>query len=127
MPLIGSPAAEEMRAKWDARREPGTGCHHLSGFAVESSPATTGSGYVDEEPTCGGRVGGQLACATHSGLSFLCAQIAVRSLFFVHSFSGYRRRGEVICNIGWKMRLLAKVIVSTACRWISASAKAILI
>ena len=90
---------------------------------VESSPATTGSGYVDEEPTYGGRVGGQLACATHSGLSFLCAQIAVRSLF---TFSA-DTVDEVICNIGWKMRLLAKVIVSTACRWISASAKAILI
>lgn len=101
LPPIGSPEADEMRAKWDARREPGTGCHHLSGFAVESSPAI-GSGCVDEELTTsfvmntyGGRVGGQLGCATDLGLSFLCAQITVRSLFFVHFFSGYRRQGDL--------------------------------
>eukprot|EP00434_Breviolum_minutum_P033403 symbB.v1.2.029555.t1/scaffold3245.1/size65031/1 len=102
LPPIGSQEAMEMRAKWDARREAGCRFQSLQGFAI--GPVQEASGPVDSVAapevsfvmnTYGGAVVGQLACAQDYGLSFLCAQINVRSLFFVHFFSGYRRRGDL--------------------------------
>ena len=102
LPPIGSQASMEMRAKWDARREAGCRFQSLQGFAVGPDREVPGPVDPSSEPvvsfvmnTYGGTVVGQLTCAQDYGLSFLCAQINVRSLFFVHFFSGYRRRGDL--------------------------------
>lgn len=102
LPPIGSPEALEMRAKWDVRREAGCRFQSLQGYAVgpvQEPPCPVNPPAVPEVSfvmnTYGGAVAGQLACAQDYGLSFLCAQVNVRSLFFVHFFSGYRRRGDL--------------------------------
>ena len=102
LPPIGSSEALEMRGKWDARRDAGCRFQSLQGYAVgpvselpcpRDPPAPPTSSFVMN--TYGGAVVGQLGCAQDYGLSFLCAQVNVRSLFFVHFFSGYRRRGDL--------------------------------
>ena len=102
LPPIGSVDAAIMRNKWDARREGGTRHHQLAGFAVTQTSEEGSPNDVAPCPfrpfvmnTYGGKVVGQLGCAQEWGLSFLCAQINVRSLFFVHFFSGFRRQGDL--------------------------------
>ena len=102
LPPIGSADIAIMRAKWDAKREGGTGHHQMAGFAVTPDLNDRPHGNDAHCPfgpfvmnTYGGKIGGQLGCAQEWGLSFLCAQINVRSLFFVHFFSGFRRRGDL--------------------------------
>ena len=102
LPEVGSVDALIMRTKWDERRDPGTGLLQLRGFAVGNTadcslPLPQGSGGLVSfvMNTYGGKIDGALGCAQEQGLSFLCAQINVRSLFFVHFFSGFRRRGDL--------------------------------
>ncbi len=102
LPPVGSLGAFVMRAKWDARREPGTGHHQLRGYVRGDvndgrlEPVQRNSQAVSfVMNTYGGKIEGLMGCATEYGLSFLCAQVQVRSLFFVHFFSGFRRQGDL--------------------------------
>ena len=102
LPPIGSIGAFVMRAKWDEKRAAGTGHHQLRGYVVgDVGHGQHGQGH-DHAPlasfvmnTYGGKLEGLMGCAQEHGLSFLCAQINVRSLFFVHFFSGFRRQGDL--------------------------------
>eukprot|EP00438_Fugacium_kawagutii_P014390 Skav221730 [mRNA] locus=scaffold542:386404:395994:+ [translate_table: standard] len=101
LPPVGSPEAQYMLAQ--SRSRPGNldpAYHNLFGFCATDTPMTGGVWWHDQDlpsfvfQSSGGPQRGDGRLDQH-GLAHIYAKLHIRSLVFVHFFSGYRRDGDL--------------------------------
>eukprot|EP00435_Cladocopium_sp_Y103_P049671 s1362_g15.t1 len=103
LPPVGSLAAQTMLAYWQ-QRAPDVETHafqmlvgHCEGHEAEAVPVASGSdhipGFLYQSPQ--GTCKGHANCFEMGGLARLAASLHIKTLCFVHFYSGYRRTGDL--------------------------------
>eukprot|EP00435_Cladocopium_sp_Y103_P072728 s332_g41.t1 len=105
--LLPPPFSHEaalMRSRWGARlHEQGTAFDNLVGFATGDEAAVDSYSNIVAflGHTSGGSVAGHGGVFQRAGLAAIHAQIHIKSLVFVHFYSGYRRFGDLQWQIDY--------------------------
>eukprot|EP00435_Cladocopium_sp_Y103_P025065 s1548_g6.t1 len=98
LPPPSTPDAELMRSRWNARvTQGGEAFNNLVGYAVTPTVEVDASSCIVPflGQTFGGKVLGHGGVFQRAGLAALQAQIHIKTLVFVHFYSGYRRFGDL--------------------------------
>lgn len=105
LPPPESEDAVEMKAKWERRVVSADHTYGLQGFATgreePDSVQESGPAFILDSP--GGHLRGHGGCAQRKGPAFLAAQVNSKSFFFLHFFSGFRRRQDIHWQIENKL------------------------
>ena len=112
LPPPGSAAAKLMFDKWAARTDPGSAhafesldgiCIHAgsadSGPADNDGPADAPAEMVFVMHSDSGAEHGHAGCFSSKGLATLYARLHIRTMCFIHFFSGFRREGDLQSQI----------------------------